>query len=121
MAFLPHLQAVVQQVSGAIACGVMGFDGISVENYQAPNTTDDLELSIAWVEFANLLGQLQKAAEPLKTGAVTEVNINTDRVLTVMRLLSPEYFIVLALTPEGNFGKGRYALRLAMPKVKAEL
>jgi predicted regulator of Ras-like GTPase activity (Roadblock/LC7/MglB family) len=121
LAFLPHLQEVVRQVEGAVACGVMGFDGISVETHEAPNVKDDMELGVAWVEFANLVGQLQKAAEPLKTGAVTEVSVNTERVLTVMRILSPEYFLFLALKPEGNYGKGRYALRVTAPKVKAEL
>ena len=38
-----------------------------------------------------------------------------------MRLLTPEYFLVLALKADGNYGKERYALRLAAPKVKAEL
>jgi predicted regulator of Ras-like GTPase activity (Roadblock/LC7/MglB family) len=121
LAFREHLEAVVNQVDGAVACGVMGFDGISVDTHQAPGIADDLELNIAWVEFGNLVGQLQKSAEGLKTGALAEVSVNTDKVLTVMRVLSPEYFIVLALKPEGNYGKGRYALRLAAPKVKADL
>src|SRR4051794_38206993 len=102
MAFLPHLEWVVQQVNGAVACGIMGFDGIAVETHQVPSGTEDLELNIAWVEFANLMSQLQKAAEPLRTGNVTEVSINTERVMTIMRMVSPEYFLVLALTPGGN-------------------
>jgi len=39
----------------------------------------------------------------------------------LMRLVSPEYFLVLAMKPEGNYGKGRYVLRITAPKVKAEL
>jgi len=35
--------------------------------------------------------------------------------------VSPDYFVVLALRPDGNYGKGRYALRIAAPRIRAEL
>ncbi len=71
------------------------------------------------MEFANILTQAKSAAELLKTGAITELSINSEKVITLMRLVSPEYFLVLALKPTGNYGKGRYVLRLAAPKVMA--
>jgi predicted regulator of Ras-like GTPase activity (Roadblock/LC7/MglB family) len=120
MSFLTHLESVISQVDGAIACSVMGFDGIAVETHQVDGA-QDLELQSAWIEYANLLTQLKNAAEVLKTGAVSEVSINTERVITLMRMVSPEYFLVLALKPEGNYGKGRYVLRVTVPKVRAEL
>ena len=120
MSFLAHLESVVSQVDGALACSVMGFDGIAVETHQL-DAGAELELSSVWIEYANILTQVKSAAGLLKTGAVTEVSINSEKVVTLMRLVSPEYFLVLALSPSGNYGKGRYALRLAAPKVKAEL
>ena len=124
MAFLPHLESVVTQVDGAIACSVMGFDGIPIETHQKSDAKGDaasLELSTAWVEYANILTQVKNAAEMLKTGSVTEISINSEKVITLMRMVSPEYFLVLALKPDGNYGKGRYVLRITAPKVKAEL
>ena len=120
MSFRTHLESVVNQVDGALACSVMGFDGISVETHQKDEAYE-LELNGAWVEYANLLGQLRQAAETLKTGAVQEVSVNSERVLTLMRLVSPEYFLVLALRADGNYGKGRYVLRVTAPKIRAEL
>ena len=120
MSFRTHLESVVNQVDGALACSVMGFDGISVETYQKDDA-GELELSGAWVEYANLLTQLKNAADVLKTGAVTELSVNSDKVLTIIRLVSPEYFLILALKAEGNYGKGRYVLRVTAPKVRAEL
>lgn len=120
MSFRTHLESVVNQVDGALACSVMGFDGISVETFQK-DEAGDLELNGAWVEYANLLTQLKNAADVLKTGAVTELSVNSERVLTIIRLVSPEYFLVLALKAEGNYGKGRYVLRITAPKVRAEL
>ena len=120
MSFLTHLESVVSQVDGAIACSIMGFDGIAVESHQISGA-EDLELSSAWVEYAGIISNLKNVAEMLKTGDVQEMSINTARVITLMRMVSPEYFILLALKPEGNYGKGRYVLRLTAPRVKAEL
>jgi predicted regulator of Ras-like GTPase activity (Roadblock/LC7/MglB family) len=120
MSFRAHLESVVNQVDGALACSVMGFDGISVETYQK-DEAGALELNGAWVEYANLLTQLKNAADVLKTGAVTELSVNSEKVLTIIRLVSPDYFLVLAMRAEGNYGKGRYVLRVTAPKVRAEL
>jgi predicted regulator of Ras-like GTPase activity (Roadblock/LC7/MglB family) len=120
MSFRTHLESVVNQVDGALACSVMGFDGISVETHQKEEASD-LELNGTWVEYANLLSQLRQAAEALKTGEVQEVSVNSERVLTLMRLISPEYFLILALRTDGNYGKGRYVLRMIAPKIRAEL
>ncbi len=119
MSFRTHLESVVNQVDGALACSVMGFDGISVETHQKEEAAD-LDLNGTWVEYANLLGQLRQAAEALKTGEVQEVSVNSERVLTLMRLISPEYFLILALRADGNYGKGRYVLRVIAPKIRAE-
>lgn len=120
MAFLPHLESVVSSVEGSVACSVMGFDGIAVETHMT-DAAGEFDLNTAWVEYANLLQQLKSGAEMLKTGAVSEISINTEKVVTLMRMVTPEYFVVLALTPDGNYGKGRYALRIAAHKLKVEL
>lgn len=120
MSFLTHLESVVNSVEGAVACSMMGFDGIAVETHQK-EALDEIELQNTWVEYANVLSQIRTAAELLKTGEVAEISINTEKVVTLMRMVSPEYFLVLALKPEGNYGKGRYVLRITAPKVQAEL
>ena len=120
LSFQTHLESVVNQVDGALACSVMGFDGIAVQTHQVSGA-DELELTTALIEFTNVLGQLKSSAELLKTGNVQEISINTEKLVTVMRLVSPEYFIVLAMRPEGNYGKGRYVLRVTAPKIRAEL
>jgi len=124
MSFVEHLKAVVSGVDGAIACSIMGFDGITVETFQAPASQEaaaQLELANAWVEFANLLSQLRNVADTLKTGAVAELSVNTEKCLTLMRMVTPEYFLVLGLLPTGNYGKARYVLRVTAPRVAKEL
>jgi predicted regulator of Ras-like GTPase activity (Roadblock/LC7/MglB family) len=120
MAFLAHLESAVKQVSGALACSVMGFDGIAVETHQSDEAVE-MELQTSWIEYANVLQQLKTAAESMKTGSVAEISVNSENVITLMRMITPEYFLVMAMKPDGNYGKGRYILRITAPKVKAEL
>jgi len=42
-------------------------------------------------------------------------------MVTLIRTLGDNYFLALALRPEGNLGKGRYLMRTAAPTLLAEL
>jgi predicted regulator of Ras-like GTPase activity (Roadblock/LC7/MglB family) len=121
--FAEHLKSIVQQVDGAIACSVMGFDGIAVETEprDLPESAAELDLQAAWVEFANLMSQAKNTAETLKTGKVAELSINSEKVITLLRMVNQDYFLVLGLLPTGNYGKARYVLRVTAPKVAKEL
>jgi predicted regulator of Ras-like GTPase activity (Roadblock/LC7/MglB family) len=122
VSFTEHLSNVVNAVDGAIACSLMGFDGISVETFQSPRLkSGEVDLQSAWVEYANVLGQLNAQVEVLKTGRVSEISVNTEKLVTVIRMVTKEYFVVVALTAQANYGKARYALRLAAPKLALEL
>ncbi len=122
MAFAQTLEKIVTTVDGAIACSVMGFDGIAVDTHQGkPQVADELDLQAALVEFSNVLSQLKSTAETLKTGKVAELSVNTEKLITLMRMVTPEYFVVLALLPTGNYGKARYSLRIHAPLLAADL
>ncbi|MBS2026776.1 MAG: hypothetical protein JST54_02630 [Deltaproteobacteria bacterium] len=119
MAFKQHLEAVCSQVEGSVACSIMGFNGLPVGSHRV--VEPDLDLDGLWVEYSSLLGQIQRAAETMQGGTVREVAIHTDKLTTVARLINPEYFLVLALKPDGNVGKGRFALRIIAPQIAPEL
>ncbi len=119
MSFLPHLQEVCSAVEGALACSLMASDGIEVETHLVEDSEVDLKSLL--VEYSHVLHSARQAAELLQAGDVAEVSINTEKLVTVARLVSPEYFLLVALKPDGNYGKARYLLRITAPKVKAEL
>ncbi|MDP3234589.1 MAG: hypothetical protein Q8S33_29885 [Myxococcales bacterium] len=121
--FTEHLKAIMDGVDGAIACSVMGFDGIAVETLpkELPESAVQLDLQSAWIEFANLMSQAKVTAETLKTGKVTELSINSENVITLLRMVNQDYFLVVGLLPTGNYGKARYVLRITAPKVAKEL
>lgn len=121
--FSEHLKTIMDSVEGAIACSVMGFDGIAVETQpkDMPEAAVELDMQAAWVEFANLMSQAKNTAETLKTGKVAELSINSEKVITLLRMVNQDYFLVLGMLPTGNYGKARYVMRITAPKVAKEL
>jgi predicted regulator of Ras-like GTPase activity (Roadblock/LC7/MglB family) len=120
MGFREHLQQVVQSVEGAVACSLMGTDGIEVDTHLREEEVG-LDVRTLLVEYSTLLRNVKDASDAHQAGAVVELCVQTERLLTVTRLVSPEYLLVVALQPDGNFGKARYMLRVTAPKLLAEL
>lgn len=117
--FQDALKKVVDNVDGGIAGLVMGFDGIPLEQYARDG--HKIDVTTVGMEFSFILTQVKRAAEILQLGDAKEVTIKAEKLTVVMRLLSADYFLALALEPEGNFGKARYLMRVAAPKLQAEL
>ena len=108
------LQSMVETVGGGIGAVIMGYDGIAIDEYIAPETTFDVQLLS--VEYSNLLKEIKQAVNVLKTGSMEEVAINTDISRVLIRVINDDYFLVLVLDADGNFGKGRYLLKKFAPQ-----
>jgi predicted regulator of Ras-like GTPase activity (Roadblock/LC7/MglB family) len=119
MSFREHLQQVVENVDGAVACALMGTDGIEVDSHLGEAIGLDVQTLL--IEYSSLFRAAREAAAVHQAGGVTELSVQSERLLVVARLVSPEYFLVVALRPDGNFGKARYLLRVTAPKLQAEL
>jgi predicted regulator of Ras-like GTPase activity (Roadblock/LC7/MglB family) len=119
MSFRDHLQHVVEHVDGAVACALMGVDGIEVDSFLSDE--QGLDLKSLLVEYSTVLHAARAAAASQQAGELGELSLQSERLLVVARLISPEYFMVVALKPDGNFGKARYMLRVTAPRLLAEL
>jgi len=117
--FADTLKKVVDNVDGGIAAVIMGLDGIPVETYVKLN--DSLDVNTVAMEFSFILGQVRKAGDSLAVGNLEELTVKAQRLLLVCRMVSPQYFVAVALAPEGNFGKCRYLMRMATPALVAQL
>src|SRR6476620_597244 len=117
--FLENLKRVVAETEGAVAGLLMGFDGITVEQYTVPQ--GGVDITTVGMEFSFILTQVRKAAEILEVGGVQEIAIRAEKLTILIRVVSVDYFVALAITPDGNFGKGRYLMRVVAPKLHAEL
>ena len=119
MIFDDVVQSAVENVHGGLAAVIMGRDGISLSQFRAE--TSEVDIETLGIEYANLYAEIGKAASTLGSGSVQEVILLTDLYQILIRSVNPEYFIALILTPDGNLGKGRFLLRVSVPKIVAEL
>lgn len=108
----------VNNVQGANAAVLMGFDGILVDMYTGQQKID---IESMGMEFSVLLREVRNAAELLNAGDTNEMTIRTDKLLAVLRVVNHEYFIAMALSPDGNIGKARFTLRTLAPTVLSEM
>lgn len=117
--FREILDRFLHDVPGFRSATVMGFDGIAIESRDAASA--DGNEAAAAVEIAAVTTQLRRAAEGLGAGDVREVMLETDGMTTLLRPLTSEYFLAVTLGSGGLTGKARYLMRLAAPKIAAEL
>ena len=115
LVFKTILREVVENTDGALASILMGFDGITVDSYAGAQNRVDMET--VGSEYSQVLMQVKQAAQMLEMGTASEVAVQAENMVTVMRMLNDEYFVALALEPNGNVGKGRFLLRLQAGKL----
>lgn len=117
--FKEALQKVVDGTQGGLAGLLMDFEGIPLETYTTTDAPFDIE--VVGAEISVVVKAIQRASEMLDAGETKEVAFKSERMVTLIRIINESYFLALSLSPDGNFGKGRYLLRITAPKVQAEL
>ncbi len=117
--FAEQIQSVVDNVDGGIGGLVMGLDGIAVDSYTRSGKT--LDINSLGMEFSFILGQIKKASASMEVGELGEFTVGAESLTMVIRMLSDEYFLAVALDKEANFGKCRFLMRLAQPALSKEL
>ena len=117
--FQENLKKIVQGVEGGIGGVIMGLDGIAVETYMSDK--NGFDINIIGMEFSYILREATRAAEALRVGGVKEFIIKAEQLTLVIRMLTDEYFLAVAMSPAGNFGKCRFVLRMSESKLIGEL
>jgi len=115
MSFKATLKELVERTTGAIGASIMGYDGIPIDDYLADSADFDVQLLV--VEYANLMKEVRETIDVLKTGAMEELSVTTAKVKVLVRAVNDEFFLLLLLAPDGNYGKGRYLLRQEAPRI----
>ncbi len=113
--FKEILQDLVDRTDGGVPGLLMASDGIAIDQYSSGEGSFDIE-SVG-MEYSVVLKGVQRAAEMLDAGETKEVSVQTERLTTVVRMLTDEYFVALAVEPGGNVGKARYLLRTSAPTI----
>ena len=110
--FKEVLREVLNRTEGCLGVLIMGTDGIPVERIWH-SETEELNLDVAVAEYASLVRNAQRTNREMGLGKLGEVVLSTESGTFILRFIGEDYFVVMILSPEGNFGRGRYELRRA--------
>ena len=117
--FKEMLEDIIGRTEGSLGALIMGTDGIAVEKVFG-DAGVDANLDVAAAEFTSLVRSAQRAGIDTGLGGLRELVISLEGAIMVMRLLSRDYFIVLALGSQGNLGRARFEVRKTELKLAKE-
>jgi len=117
--FKQSLENILERTEGSLGALIMGIDGIAVERL-LKEAGQEANLDVAAAEFTSLVRSAQKAGKDTGLGNLRELMISLDDAVLIMRLLGQDYFVVLAISPDGNLGRARFELRKAELQLKQE-
>lgn len=112
------IEAIIEKVEGATAAMVVGMDGFIIEQRSVGD--GELALDAIAAEAAGLIRHVEGSSQSLNLGFVGETNVKTDRFFLLTQRITPDYFICLVMTADGNFGRGRFELRKAKSLLEKE-
>lgn len=115
--FRQVLAGLQQRVEGAMAASLIGLDGIAVETIN----DHDVPLDILGAEFGSFIKSIRLANTELNTGEVLQFSLVTEKYITFLSEVTPDYYILLVLRPDGNYGRARFELSKAKYLLRDEL
>jgi predicted regulator of Ras-like GTPase activity (Roadblock/LC7/MglB family) len=115
--FRDVLSGLRDRVEGAIAASLIGLDGIAVETVGA----GQVPLDVLGAEFGGFIKSIQNTNTELDTGEVLQFTLVTENYVTFLSEVTPEYYILLVLRPDGNYGRARFELSKAKHLLRDEL
>lgn len=115
--FKETLAGLRDRVEGALAASLIGLDGIAVESVG----NGEVPLEVLGAEFGGFIKSIRHANTELNTGEVLQFSLVTERYITFLSAVTPEYYILLVLSPDGNYGRARFELAKAKSLLRDEL
>jgi predicted regulator of Ras-like GTPase activity (Roadblock/LC7/MglB family) len=115
--FRDVLAGLQQRVEGAMAASLIGLDGIAVETINDQN----VPLDVLGAEFGGFIKSIRHANTELNTGEVLQFSLVTEKYITFLSEVTPDYYILLVLRPDGNYGRARFELSKAKYLLRDEL
>jgi predicted regulator of Ras-like GTPase activity (Roadblock/LC7/MglB family) len=110
--FKEVLREALNRTEGCLGVLLMGTDGIPVEKAWQPEG-QEANLDVAVAEYTSLLRNAQRTNREIGLGKLNEVILSGESGIFILRFIGEDYFIAMIMSPEGNFGRGRYELRRA--------
>jgi predicted regulator of Ras-like GTPase activity (Roadblock/LC7/MglB family) len=115
--FRQVLESIRDRVEGTIAASLIGLDGIAIDSI----ADRDVPLDLLGAEFGGFIKSIRLSNTELNTGEVLQFALVTEKYITFLSAVTPEYYILLVLQPDGNYGRARFELARAKHLLRDEL
>jgi predicted regulator of Ras-like GTPase activity (Roadblock/LC7/MglB family) len=117
VSFRDVLQGIRDRVDGTLAVSLIGLDGISVEKLSG----DNVPLDVMGAEFGSFIKSVRLSNTELNTGQILQFSLVTEKYIAFVSEVTPEYYVLLVLKPDGNYGRARFELTRAKQLLRDEL
>jgi predicted regulator of Ras-like GTPase activity (Roadblock/LC7/MglB family) len=115
--FREVLGALADRVEGTLAVSLIGLDGIAVETV----SYDSVPLEAMGAEFGGFIKSVRVTNTELDTGEVLQFSLVTEKYIAFLSAVTSEYYVLLVLRPDGNYGRARFELARAKHLLRDEL
>jgi predicted regulator of Ras-like GTPase activity (Roadblock/LC7/MglB family) len=116
--FRELLSQISGRIDGALALSLVAHDGMPVESVTSDREIDLEALGAEMVAQARAISANHRE---LEVGDVQQLSVTTERVTLMVSTVTPDYYLLLVLGPEGNYGRARFELRRARLLLEDEL
>jgi len=116
--FLERLSSITGRIDGALALSLVAKDGIPVESV---SSDPGIDLEALGAEMVSQARAISDNHRELAVGEVQQLSVTTERVTLMVSAVAPDYYLLLVLGPDGNFGRARFELRRARLLLEEDL
>ena len=115
--FREVLRALADRVDGTLAVSLIGLDGIAVETVNLGG----VPLEAMGAEFGGFVKSVRVTNTELDTGEILQFSLVTEKYIAFLSAVTSEYYVLLVLRPDGNYGRARFELARAKHLLRDEL
>jgi predicted regulator of Ras-like GTPase activity (Roadblock/LC7/MglB family) len=116
--FQDSLRRIAERVEGTRAVSLVGLDGIAIDSYVS---SEGLPMDSMAAEAGAVVKAARTARALADHATVNEVTMSSARSAALLCRVTEEYYLLLLLARDGNFGRGRFELRKAAAMLEKEL
>jgi predicted regulator of Ras-like GTPase activity (Roadblock/LC7/MglB family) len=120
MVFEEQTRQFVNKIPGAIACSVMGFDGIAIATHTLGGLNVDVEALFTEVATA-AAGLMKLGQEHPGLGQMQEWTLSHDKLTTLLKAVNKDYFVAAIVESDAIIGRARFELRIQTPEIAKAL
>jgi len=116
--FLEQLSRISDRIGGVLALSLVAKDGIPVESV---SSDPELDIEVLAAELVSQARSITDNHRDLSVGEVHQLSVLTDRLTLIVSSVTRDYYLLLVLGPEGNYGRARFELRRARLALERDL